>query len=450
MKSEWREVRLEEVTSKLGDGLHGTPVYDDDGEYYFINGSNLNGGNIEINSKTKKVSYEEFLKHKKDLNHRTILVAINGTLGNVGLYKGEKVCLGKSACYFNVNDGVNKQFIRYVISSNIFQKYIDIYATGTTIKNMGLKSMRDFTFNLPSSDTQKTIAHILSTLDDKIELNRKMNETLESMAQAIFKSWFVDFDPVHAKAGASSEDELDKVAKDLGISREVLDLFPSEFEESELGSIPKGWEQDVLSTHISIVKGKSYKSSELEESQTALVTLKSFLRGGGYRADGIKPYTGKYKEEQVVMPGELIMAYTDVTQAADVIGKPALVLEDENIDTLVASLDVGIVRTSSERLNKMYLYQLFKTAGFQGYILGYTSGTTVLHLKKNWADSYTILLPHERLMSKFNSITEGLFETLRLNVEQNKILQKTRDTLLPKLLSGELDVSNLDLGLSDD
>ena len=347
---------------------------------------------------------------------------------------------------------ISVKYLFLVLTSNIMLRELQQIAESRsgTFPQITFDAVSHIPINLPPLPTQKSIAHILSTLDDKIELNRKMNQTLESMAQAIFKSWFVDFAPVHSKAGVSSEDELDKVANDLGISRKVLDLFPSEFEESELGLIPKGWEQDVLSTHISIIKGKSYKSSELEESQTALVTLKSFLRGGGYRIDGIKPYTGKYKEEQVVMPGELIMAYTDVTQVADVIGKPALVLEDENIDTLVASLDVGIVRASSERLNKMYLYQLFKTTKFQGYILGYTSGTTVLHLKKNWADSYTVLLPHEGLMSRFNNIAQGLFETFRLNAEQNKTLQKTRDILLPKLLSGELDVSNLNLGLSDD
>ena len=119
-----------------------------------------------------------------------------------------------------------------------------------------------------------------------------MNQTLEEMAQALFKSWFVDFDPVHAKANASSNADYDQIAKELGISREVLDLFPDEFEESELGMIPKGWDIANLANHIEVIKGKSYKSSELQESRTSLVTLKSFLRGGGYRTDGIKPYTG--------------------------------------------------------------------------------------------------------------------------------------------------------------
>jgi type I restriction enzyme S subunit len=209
--------------------------------------------------------------------------------------------------------------------------------------------------------------------------------------------------------------------------------------------IPKGWEVENIAKHIKVVKGISYKSSELQASKISLVTLKSFLRGGGYRTDGLKPYTGTYKPEQVVKAGEMVIAYTDVTQAADVIGKPAIVLDDEEADTFVASLDVGIVRTTTDKVNKMYLYQLFKTPSFQGYILGHTSGTTVLHLSKSWLDSFNMLIPTNKLMREFGNITQPLFDRFNENIQQIRTLQKTRDTLLPKLLSGELDVSEIAL-----
>jgi len=188
MSVDWPEVRLEDVTSILGDGLHGTPKYEENGEYYFINGNNLSNGRIIFNDKTKKASEKEYLKHKKNLTDRTILVSINGTLGNVALYNGEKVFLGKSACYFNINEDVDKQFIRYVVSSYLFQVYIHSLATGSTIKNVSLKLMRDFTFRLPPLDIQKKISEVLENLDNKIELNRQTNQTLEQIAQAIFKS----------------------------------------------------------------------------------------------------------------------------------------------------------------------------------------------------------------------------------------------------------------------
>ena len=196
----WLTVRLKEITSMLGDGLHGTPDYDENGDYYFINGNNLINGRIEINEKTKRASDAEYQKFKKELNYRTIFVSINGTLGNVALYNGEKVILGKSACYFNVLDGVDKQFIRYILTSEKFQNYIDTFATGSTIKNVSLKLMRDFSFELPVLDEQKKISQILKALDDRIALLRETNATLEAIAQALFKSWFVDFDPVHVNA----------------------------------------------------------------------------------------------------------------------------------------------------------------------------------------------------------------------------------------------------------
>ena len=111
----WVETTLEEVTSVLGDGLHGTPVYSDDGEYFFINGNNLNQGKIEIKPETKKCSEEEYLKYRKNLNDRTILVSINGSLGYFAYFNNEKCFLGKSACYFNVNEDIEKRFIGYII-----------------------------------------------------------------------------------------------------------------------------------------------------------------------------------------------------------------------------------------------------------------------------------------------------------------------------------------------
>ncbi|WNL17286.1 restriction endonuclease subunit S [Aliarcobacter cryaerophilus] len=352
---------------------------------------------------------------------------------------------GNLTWFKNFSNELNNKFMLCWLQSKDAKNQFDMITIGSTQKALTISSLKELEIPLPSLSTQKKIAHILSTLDDKIELNRKMNQTLEEMASAIFKSWFVDFDPVHAKANCTDEADLEIIAKELGISKEILDLFPNEFEESELGMIPKGWEVINLSEHIEVIKGKSYKSDELQDSKTALVTLKSFLRGGGYRTDGLKPYIGSYKKEQVVKPGEMIIAYTDVTQSADVIGKPAIVLDDENIDIFVASLDVGIVRIKTDDINLMFLYQLFRTPSFQGYILGHTSGTTVLHLSKSWLENFVSFVPNNILMRKFQDITQPLFDKFNENIKQSRTLEKTRDTLLPKLLSGEIDVSALEI-----
>ncbi len=269
MASEWQEVQIKDIVTVLGDGLHGTPIYDDAGDYYFINGNNLENGRIVFKDATRKVNHFEYIKHKKNLNDRTIFVSINGTIGNVAIYNGEKVILGKSACYLNVKSEVDKQFVRYIFTDRNFQSYIDSQATGTTIKNVSLKLMRDFRFNLPCFEEQKAIAHILGSLDDKIELNRQMNATLEAMAQALFKSWFVDFDPVIDNALAAGNpipDELEaKVAarQALGDARKPLpedirSLFPNAFVfTEEMGWIPEGWEVGNLGKIAEFSNGKS-------------------------------------------------------------------------------------------------------------------------------------------------------------------------------------------------
>ena len=162
--NEWEKYTLgEDITTKLGDGLHGTPIYDDSGEYYFINGNNLVNGKIEVNSKTKKVSKEEYNKYKKDLSDRTILLGINGTIGNVAIYNNEKCILGKSACYLNIDEKFDKQYIKYVLLNDHFQNHIKNNATGTTIVNVSLKLLRDYKIFMPSNIEQQTsdIIHVI-------------------------------------------------------------------------------------------------------------------------------------------------------------------------------------------------------------------------------------------------------------------------------------------------
>lgn len=123
MREDWIEVELDKLVSKLGDGLHGTPKYSDDGEYFFINGNNLSNGKIIFKGNTKRVNKDEFEKYKKELTDRTVLVSINGTIGNLAFYNNEKVILGKSACYFNLLNIADKEYIRYLLSGQGFINY---------------------------------------------------------------------------------------------------------------------------------------------------------------------------------------------------------------------------------------------------------------------------------------------------------------------------------------
>ena len=153
----WCWVRLQGITSEIGDGIHGTPIYDNNGDCYFINGSNLVNGKIEIKESTKKVNIREYEKLKKTLGQASVLVSINGTLGNVSFYNNEKVILGKSACYFNLIGQVLKNYIKILLSSGYFLDYSIENATGSTIKNVPLKAIRMFQIPLPTVSEQQRI-----------------------------------------------------------------------------------------------------------------------------------------------------------------------------------------------------------------------------------------------------------------------------------------------------
>jgi type I restriction enzyme S subunit len=191
---DWEVKSLKEITTHLGDGLHGTPKYSIEGEYYFINGNNLSDGIIELKSSTKRVSYEEYVKYKKNLTDRTILVSINGTLGNVAFYNKEKIILGKSACYFNIKDEVDKHYIKFILSSPYFLKYAHKEATGATIKNVSLKSMREFPIPIPDIKTQiQIVIKLENILKDTKRLesiyHQKLND-LEELKKSILQKAF--------------------------------------------------------------------------------------------------------------------------------------------------------------------------------------------------------------------------------------------------------------------
>ena len=153
----WKWVRLSRIISVLGDGIHGTPAFDEIGDYYFVNGNNLAKGHIVFKADTKKVSFNEYEKHKKPLDMNTILISINGTIGNYAFYAGEPIILGKSACYFSVLAGVNKEYICHLINTKFFMDYAVKEATQTTIKNVSLKVMRMLPVPLPPLAEQKRI-----------------------------------------------------------------------------------------------------------------------------------------------------------------------------------------------------------------------------------------------------------------------------------------------------
>ncbi|WP_304277142.1 restriction endonuclease subunit S [Phascolarctobacterium succinatutens] len=178
----WEECTLKELSSVIGDGLHGTPVYSENGDYYFINGNNFDDSFIAIKESTKRVSIEEYKKYAVNLNDNTVLLSINGTLGKTAFYNGEPVILGKSACYINVGEKLDKRFLKEMFHTNAFINYANQKATGSTIKNLGLKAIREYLVPLPFLPEQHEIVRLI---DDLLARERKAQQTAEQALASI-------------------------------------------------------------------------------------------------------------------------------------------------------------------------------------------------------------------------------------------------------------------------
>ncbi len=201
----WCWCRLKEITTLLGDGLHGSPKYNKNGDYYFINGNNLDNGKIVFKSDTKKVDIAEFEKYKKELNEYSVLVSINGTLGNIAFYKNEKVILGKSACYFNLTNKEFKNYIFWLIKTSFFLNYANTEATGSTIKNVSLDSMRNFLFPLPPLSEQQRIVSAIEKSFEQIDIIEKNKLNLKTYIKQT-KSKVLDL-AIHGKLAAQNPQE---------------------------------------------------------------------------------------------------------------------------------------------------------------------------------------------------------------------------------------------------
>jgi type I restriction enzyme S subunit len=403
--SEWKTYTLgKDVVTKLGDGLHGTPNYDENGEYYFINGSNLVNGKIVINSNTKKVTEEEFIKYKKDLSDKTILLGINGTIGNVALYNNEMCVLGKSAAYLNINDDFDKQFVRYVLTNNHFQTYIKNNASGTTIKNVGLGLLREYEFSAPKDKAeQQQIAQILTSLDDKIELNLQMNQTLEAMAQAIFKEWFVDFN------------------------------FPN-FDGELVAGLPKGWKECTMRDFGKIVCGKTpskavdeyfggeYMFIKIPDMHNSVFIIET--------SDSLTELGLNSQSNKTIPPYSICISSIATVGLVCINPKPCQT--NQQINTIVPKND----------FLKYYLYFLAISMK-ETFLATASGGTATLNMNTSQFSNLSSIMPSDDILKRFDEIVSPMLTKILENNYCNQALINTRDTLLPKLMSGKIEVKKL-------
>lgn len=377
--SHWKETILTEITEKIGDGLHGTPKYDDSGDYFFINGNNLTEGKIVIKQETKKVSKAEFEKYQKPLSEKTILLGINGTIGNLAFYNGEKCVLGKSACYINVNEKVNKHFLYYNFLSRDFQNFLEGIATGTTIPNVPLKGLREYSFKLPPLPEQTAIAEVLSSLDDKIDLLHRQNKTLEQLAETLFRQWFVE-----------------------------------EAEES--------WEVGTIGEVITIYDSKRIPVSSGEREKMKVGKLYPY-----YGAATIMDYVNDY-----IFDGEYILMGEDGTvQTPD--GFPILQLPTGKF---WVNNHAHIFQAKSPFTN-FFIYIFLKQTNISGIV----TGAVQPKINQEALKRIDFPIPPIEKTKEFITVTDEFWNKIKSNTQQIRTLTQLRDTLLPKLMSGEVKVN---------
>lgn len=320
------------------------------------------------------------------------------------------------------NEKANSKYISYYFRQRFFKEMMLNISVGATMPSLNTSLMANIPLYLPNKEVQQNIASVLSALDSKIELNNKINAELEAMAKTIFDYWFVQFDFPNAK-GKPYKTSGGKMVWNEDLKREI----------------PEGWEVKLLGTEIEIQRGVSYTSNEINREGIPMINLASFNLDGTYKPEGIKSYSGRFSEKNIVRAGELLIAATDVTRNADIIGKAILVPDYYN-EKLAFSMDIA--KIVSNNIPSSYLMMLFNSNHYHNYIKWFASGTIVLHLNLDGTKRYNMELPPKQLLEKFDNLYHPIFRRTNQTKKENQQLASLRDWLLPMLMNGQVKVGD--------
>lgn len=416
MKNSWKEVLIGDI-GKVVTG--NTPPKNDPlnygGKYPFIKPTDMTKDQRYV------FEYEETYSEKafKRFKNAYIPPFSTGvvTIGTVG----EKLFLSHEWCFTNqsVNviipheDKYDKMFVYYLMKYNLPKVSKANPGTASGRHHVSKSNFCSIQVEVPPLSIQQKIASILSTYDDLIENNNRRIAILEEMARSLYREWFVKF------------------------------RFPGyeavKMVDSELGQIPDGWEVKHLENVIDINRGRSYKSSELvEEGGLPFLNLKNIARDGGFRRDGLKWYNGPYKPAQTACANDIIMAVTDMTQERAVIARPARV-PNMGFDMFVLSMDL-IKITAKLDYDNGFVYCLLRYSQFSDEVKQFANGANVLHLSPTVIEKYQTILPPMELQTKFYTIVQKLHRLQDNLAIKNDNLKTQRDMLLPKLISGKIEV----------
>jgi type I restriction enzyme S subunit len=316
---------------------------------------------------------------------------------------------------------VLKEYLYYVLRTTAYRHEIVAGATGTTVKHTSPSRIYGYKFLLPSVGEQRKIANILSSLDDKIELNRRMNETLEAMARALFKSWFVDFDPVRAKMEGRQP---------AGMDDETAALFPDSLEDSALGEIPSGWKADSFSEMIELTGGGTPKTS-IDEYWNGRIPWFSVV-DAPRDSNAFAISTEKQITEEGVANSstKILPVGTTIISARGTVGKCALV----GIPMAMNQSCYGL-RGRDDRGD---YFTYFATRRMVAELQQHAHGSVFSTITRNTFHGVKVAIPTPDLTRKYDEVVGPHMHLILANLHQNRTLAAIRDALLPKLLSGEI------------
>lgn len=384
---------------------------------YDLPASAMVKGNIPVAGSNGVIGYHNVSK----VQPPCITVGRSGSVGKVHFYN-EPIWAHNTSLFVSDFKGNNQKYIYYLLKSKNFAKLCDSSVVPSLNRNFVYPIKTLFEEN---KDKQKKIAAVLSALDDKIALNRRMNAKLEQMAKRFYDHWFVQFDFPNADG---------KPYKASGGKMVYSDVLKRE--------IPAGWEVKKIGELFTTNRGVSYSTKTITgDVGIPMINLASFSPDGSYKIDGIKLYTGEYTQEKVLKPFDLVMCNTQQTAidfSKDIIGK-ALLVPDIFEGDITSSHHVNTLKVQNEKL-KFYLYRLFNTDYFHAYISHYASGTNIMGLDFAGVENYSAVIPSEEVLSKFADFTLDIEKKKSEIIRENKKLIVLRDRLLPLLMNGQVEV----------
>jgi type I restriction enzyme S subunit len=439
MPAKWPTVRLQEIASTdrkgFAMGPFGSNIRSENYQQAgvpVLRGVNLGEtGFIHDDLVFLSEQKAEQLKNSQAFPGDVIFVA-QGTVGKVGLVPNhprfQKTVLSQNLMKFSCDRSkCDPRFFYYFFISADGQHTIrsHVNPTGVPCISRPLSSLKQFEVPFPPLSTQKSIAAVLGALDDNIELNRRMNATLDAIARALFQSWFVDFDPVRAKLDGRQP---------VGLDKDTAALFPNEFEDSELGPIPRRWTVEPVGEVVPCVGGSTPSTAEpkfWEDGTHCWATPKDLST---LEAPVLIDTDRKITEEGVrAISSGLLPAGTLLLSSRAPVGYLA-------ISTMPVAINQGfIAMKSNERASNYFLLNWCRSS--MAEIESRASGTTFAEISKQNFRPILILLPPRELMAEFTRSVTPVYEQIILNVRQSHTLAALRDTLLPKLISGELRLS---------